>query len=184
MSNPALFLDRDGVLIDYIPYLSHHNQVKIPHRGAEALRKWQDRGFLLIIISNQSGISRGYFSMEDMRLIHDKIQVEYAKFGVNFTDFFICPHQPSEGCICRKPSPYMLLQAAKKYDIDLQKSFFIGDADSDIECAVRAGCNPILLLTGRGEETLHKLSNSQKSIPIYTNLSESLQVFTNSLTHE
>jgi D-glycero-D-manno-heptose 1,7-bisphosphate phosphatase len=78
----------------------------------------------------------------------------------------------------------MLLQAAKKYDIDLQKSFFIGDADSDIECAVRAGCNPILLLTGRGEETLHKLSNSQKSIPIYTNLSESLQVFTNSLTHE
>ena len=179
MSKPALFLDRDGVLIHYIPYLSHPDQVKIPDGGGRALRKWQDRGFLLIIISNQSGISRGYFSSKDVQLIHAKIQLEYAKFGVNFTEFFVCPHQPSECCICRKPSPYMLLQAAKKYDIDLQKSFFIGDSDSDLECAVQAGCNPILLLTGRGEETLQKLSNSQKLIPIYSDLSESLQIFSN-----
>ena len=177
MSKPALFLDRDGVLIDYIPYLSHPDQVKMPDGGGQALRKWQDRGFLLIIISNQSGISRGYFSSKDVELIHTKIELEYAKFGVNFTEFFVCPHQPSECCICRKPSPYMLLQAAKKYDIDLQKSFFIGDSDSDLECAVRAGCNPILLLTGRGAETLQKLSNSQKSIPIYSDLSESSQIF-------
>jgi D-glycero-D-manno-heptose 1,7-bisphosphate phosphatase len=184
MSNPALFLDRDGVLINYIPYLSHPDQVKLPHGGGEALRKWQDQGFLLIIISNQSGISRGYFSVEDVQLIHNKIQLEYAKFGVDFTEFFVCPHQPSEGCVCRKPSPFMILQAAKKYDIDLQKSFFIGDANSDLECATRAGCNPILLLTGRGEETLQKISNSQKSISIYPNLSESLQLLSNLLPHE
>jgi D-glycero-D-manno-heptose 1,7-bisphosphate phosphatase len=184
MSNPALFLDRDGVLINYIPYLSHPDQVTIPDGGGEALRKWQDQGFLLIIISNQSGISRGYFSVEDMQSIHDKIQSEYAKFGVNFTEVFVCPHQPSECCICRKPSPFMILHAAKKYDIDLQKSFFIGDADSDLECASRAGCNPILLLTGRGEETLQKISNNQKSISIYSNLLESLQILNNSPRHE
>ena len=184
MSNPALFLDRDGVLIDYIPYLSHPDQVKLPHGGGESLRKWQDQGFLLVIISNQSGISRGYFSVEDVQLVHDKIQLEYAKFGVNFTEFFVCPHQPSERCVCRKPSPFMLLKAAKKYDIDLQKSFFIGDAHSDLECATQAGCHPILLLTGRGEETLQKISNSQRSISIYSTLSESLQLLNNLILHE
>jgi len=177
MTNRALFLDRDGVLIDYIPYLSHPNQVKIPEGAGEALRQWQDQGFLLIVITNQSGISRGYFSIDIVKEIHQKIEIEYAKFGVTFTEFFICPHHPSEDCLCRKPSPHMILQASQKYNIDRQASFFIGDANSDLECANRAGCTPILLLTGRGKETLKELSNHKKIISIYSTLTDSLQIF-------
>jgi D-glycero-D-manno-heptose 1,7-bisphosphate phosphatase len=176
MSRRALFLDRDGVLIDYIPYLSHPNQVTIPQGAGEALRQWQDQGYLLIVITNQSGISRGYFSMDIVKEIHQKIETEYAKFGVIFAEFFICPHHPSEACVCRKPSPHMILQASQKYNIDRQVSFFIGDAKSDLECAYRAGCTPILLLTGKGKETLKELSKHQRSIYIYPNLSESLQI--------
>lgn len=179
MSRRALFLDRDGVLIDYVPYLSHPNQVEIPQGAGESLRQWQDQGYLLIVITNQSGISRGYFSMDIVQEIHRKIEREYAKFGVIFTDFFICPHHPSEACLCRKPSPYMILQASQKYNIDRRVSFFIGDANSDLECAHRAGCTPILLLTGRGKETFKELPNHQKSISIYSNLGESIQIIDN-----
>jgi D-glycero-D-manno-heptose 1,7-bisphosphate phosphatase len=144
----ALFLDRDGVLIEYVPYLSHPDQVKIPQGAGEVLQKWQDAGYLLIVITNQSGIGRKYFSLHDVEAVHSRMYEEYAKFGVRFKDLFLCPHHPSDGCVCRKPSPYMVQQAAKKYSINLSQSFFVGDAPSDIECALNAGCEPILLTSG------------------------------------
>ena len=148
----ALFLDRDGVLIEYVPYLSHPDQVRIPQGSAEVLKKWQDAGYLLIVITNQSGIGRKYFSLNDVEAVHSRMYEEYAKFGVRFRDLFLCPHHPLDGCVCRKPSPYMVQQAAKKYAINLSQSFFVGDAPSDIECALNAGCEPILITS--------RLSNS------------------------
>jgi len=159
----ALFLDRDGVVIDYIPYLSTPEQVKIPQDAPIALKQWQDQGYRLVIVTNQSGISRGYFSFEDVMAIHQELIAKYAHFGVYFSDILICPHQPSDNCLCRKPSPFLIKTYAQNHGIDLSQSFFIGDAPSDIECAINAPCQPVLLLTGRGVETFDLLSKEMQN---------------------
>ncbi|MGK7933107.1 MAG: D-glycero-alpha-D-manno-heptose-1,7-bisphosphate 7-phosphatase [Microcystaceae cyanobacterium] len=175
----ALFLDRDGVLIEYIPYLGRPEQVKLPLNAGIALKQWQDQGYKLIIITNQSGIGRGYFSLEDVKAIHQRVRDDYAKYGVFFTDIMICPHHPEEGCLCRKPSPYLLLKAAKHHKIDISQSFFIGDAPSDLECAIKAGCQPVLLLTGRGKTTVEKLSQYDCKIPVYEQLQDTIDLMKN-----
>lgn len=175
----ALFLDRDGVIIKYIPYLSKPEQIKIPDGAGIALKEWQNKGYKLIIFTNQSGIARGYFTINEVEKIHEKMFEEYAKFGVIFDAILICPHQPKDNCICRKPSPYLLIEYAKKHNINIQKSFFIGDAPSDLECAINAGCKPILLLTGRGKETAQNLSTYPLKIPIFDNLKKTITIISN-----
>ena len=172
----ALFLDRDGVIIDYIPYLSKPEQVSIPTGAGIGLKKWQDAGYQLIIFTNQSGVARGYFTMGDVQAVHNRIFREYAEFGVQFQDVLICPHQPADNCQCRKPSCYLLLECAQKYHIDISKSFFIGDAPSDIECAIKAGCQPVLLLTGRGKSTLENLSQYPTYIPVFLTLIDTIKL--------
>lgn len=175
-TNKALFLDRDGVVIDYVPYLSHPDQVKIPKSAGKALKIWQDAGYLLIIITNQSGVGRGYFSMNDLIAIHNKMCAEYQLFGVQFQDILICPHQPSDHCQCRKPSPYFIKKATQKYSLDISQAFFIGDALSDLECAINAGCKPVLLLTGRGFSTAQTLKKNQNKIPIFNDLFDTISL--------
>lgn len=170
--NKALFLDRDGVIIDYIPYLSQPQQISIPQGADVALRMWQAQGYLLIMITNQSGIGRGYFTFQDVKNVHTCLLKQYQDLGVHFTDIYLCPHHPAEQCICRKPSPYMVQQACQKYGIEICHSFFFGDAPSDIECAVKSGCQPVLILTGRGHETAEIMSEQLifHQIPIFPNL--------------
>ncbi|MGK7944635.1 MAG: D-glycero-alpha-D-manno-heptose-1,7-bisphosphate 7-phosphatase [Microcystaceae cyanobacterium] len=172
----ALFLDRDGVLIEYIPYLGRPEQVKLPPNAGIGLKQWQDLGYKLIVITNQSGIGRGYFTLEDVKAVHQRMQDEYAKFGVFFTDILLCPHHPDEGCLCRKPSPYLLVTAAKRHQIAIPQSFFIGDAPSDLDCAIQAGCQPVLLLTGRGKTTVEKLSQYDCKIPVYEQLQDTIDL--------
>lgn len=172
----ALFLDRDGVVIEYIPYLSKPEQVKIPPGAIEGLKWWYDRGYKLVIVTNQSGVSRGYFTYDDVIDIHQRIKKEYGQFGVIFEDILICPHQPADNCHCRKPSPYLIQNYSQQYDIDLSRSYFIGDAPSDIECAINAGCQPVLLLTGRGEETKKILSKYPQPIPVFRSLFDTIQL--------
>lgn len=174
--NKALFLDRDGVLIEYIPYLSYANQVKIPVGAGETLKKWQDAGYVLIVITNQSGIGRGYFTMSDVEAVHAQMRQEYERFNVKFRDIFICPHQPSDNCKCRKPSPQMIFEASEKHLVEISNSFFIGDAFSDVECAVNAGCNPILLLTSRTEAKSKTLSDHQAAIQMVNEVRETVQL--------
>jgi D-glycero-D-manno-heptose 1,7-bisphosphate phosphatase len=174
--NKALFLDRDGVIINYIPYLSKPEQVEIPEGAGQALKQWQDSGYILIIFTNQSGVGRGYFSLDDLAAVHAQVFSEYQKFGVHFHDVLICPHHPDEGCKCRKPSPYLLLESAKKYDIDLYRSYFIGDSPSDIECAINANCQPVLLLTGRGKSTVQQIKQYPIKINIFNELYETIKL--------
>jgi D-glycero-D-manno-heptose 1,7-bisphosphate phosphatase len=174
--NKALFLDRDGVIIDYIPYLSQPEQVRIPEGAGLTLKQWQEAGYLLILFTNQSGVGRGYFSLDDVEAVHAELLREYQKFGVYFHDILICPHHPSEGCQCRKPSPFLLLEASKKYGIDIRQSFFIGDAPSDLECAIKAGCQPVLLLTGRGKSTVNQIEQYPIEIPIFNQLCETIEL--------
>lgn len=174
--NKALFLDRDGTIVDYVPYLSKPEQVMIPLGAALALKQWQDAGYLLVIVTNQSGIGRGYFTTSDLEAIHARICQEYANFKVFFHDILVCPHHPAEACQCRKPSPYMLFQSSKKHKIDVSRSFFVGDAPSDIECAIHAGCHPILVLTGRGQSTAKNLEKYASKISIFDSLKDTVQL--------
>lgn len=172
----ALFLDRDGVVIDYIPYLSKPEQVTLPQGAGEALAQWQKAGYHLILITNQAGVGRGYFSLTDVEAVHHCIAKKYSAYGVTFDDIFLCPHHPQEGCDCRKPSPQMLLEAADKHGINLSQSYFLGDAPSDIEAAIQAGCQPLLVLTGRGQETVKFLSNYALNILIFNQVSDTLSL--------
>ncbi|MEA5535459.1 HAD family hydrolase [Crocosphaera sp. XPORK-15E] len=172
----ALFLDRDGVVIKYVPYLSKPEQVELPLGAGEALKYWQDAGYLLILVTNQAGVGRGYYSLDDVEIVHQFIRQEYAKFGVQFADIFLCPHHPQDNCLCRKPSPQMLINASKKHQISLSQSFFIGDAPSDVECAIKAECQPVLVLTGRGQETLSKLSEYSTRIEVFEGLRDTVKL--------
>ena len=177
--NKALFLDRDGVIINYIPYLNKPEQVEIPEGAGQALRQWQDAGYLLIVVTNQSGVGRGYFSLDDVAAVHVQVFTEYQKFGVSFHDVLICHHHPDEGCRCRKPSPYLMFEAAKKHNVDLSQSYFIGDAPSDLDCAIQAGCRPVLLLTGRGKSTVEQIEQSLTEIIIFNQLYETTKLIYN-----
>ena len=174
--NKALFLDRDGVVINYIPYLGRPHQVQIPRDAGPALKQWQEAGYLLIIITNQAGIGRGYFSVADVQAIHHRLAELYRPFGVKFMDIFLCPHHPEDACDCRKPSPQMLFAAAQQYAIDLRQSYFLGDAPSDLQAAIQAGCQPLLVRTGRGKETEAQLAQFPQAIPVFDQVSDTVRL--------
>jgi D-glycero-D-manno-heptose 1,7-bisphosphate phosphatase len=175
----ALFLDRDGVTINYIPYLSQPEQVEIPPGAGLALKQWQDEGYLLILVTNQSGVGRGRFTLADVEAVHQRVRQIYQPFGVEFDDIFLCHHHPDANCECRKPSGQMLLTAATKHQISLADSFFLGDAPSDLEAAIAAGCQPLLVLTGRGQTTLEQIEQYPVKIPVFNQVADTVTLIKN-----
>jgi D-glycero-D-manno-heptose 1,7-bisphosphate phosphatase len=148
----AVFLDRDGTINVEKEYLFRVADFQFIEGAPAAIRRLRDAGFLVIVVTNQSGVARGYFSLEDVEKLHRHLQRELARFGTGIDGFYLCPHHPGFGeeCDCRKGSPGMLLQAAEEFGIDLGNSFMIGDKAADIEAGQRAGCNSLLVLTGHG----------------------------------
>ncbi len=138
--NKAIFLDRDGTLIFDEDYLADPEKVVIIPDTEEALCEFRNSGYMLIIISNQSGIGRGIFSEEAMALVNKKVAELFKAKGIEFDAVLICPHAPEDNCECRKPSPKLLLDAAAKFNIDLANSAMIGDKLSDAQCGITAGC--------------------------------------------
>ena len=142
---PAVFLDRDGTLIEDVGYPSDPDHVR-PIAGAiEGLRRLDAAGFPLVVVSNQSGIGRGLVSPDAAAAVEERFVADFAAAGVSFAGVHVCPHRPDEGCRCRKPMPGMLLDAARDIGIALGNSFVIGDKRSDVEAGKRAGCGSILL---------------------------------------
>ena len=159
----AVFLDRDGTINVEKNYLHKIADFEFISGAQEAIKKLKDAGFLVIVVSNQSGIGRGYFDEQAVETLHQYVQSELAAYGTSIDAFYFCPHHPEKGlgsykvaCDCRKGNPGMLLQAAQEYEIDLQKSFMVGDKLADIEAGERAGCKSILVLTGYGATTTLK----------------------------
>lgn len=138
MSRRALFLDRDGTLIVDVGYPSDPAKVELIPGAAEALRALQ-RDWLLVVVSNQSGIGRGMITPEQANAVHDRFVAAFAAQGVAFAGYYYCPHAPDTRCACRKPSPGLLLAAAEELALDLGASAIIGDKASDIECGRAAG---------------------------------------------
>jgi len=164
----AVFLDRDGVLNKDPPHYAHRlDQLELIPRSGTAVKILNESGYLVIIISNQSGVARGYYTENEVFIFNNALLMKIREFGGEVDAIYYCPHHPNAKieeyksiCNCRKPEPGMLLQAAKEHNIDLQKSYLIGDKISDIEAGKTAGCQAILVLTGHGKEESLKMKNA------------------------
>lgn len=129
MAKPAVFVDRDGTLNRDCPYCSDPEDLYVFADTVKIVKGYQDMGFYVFLISNQSGLNRGYFTHEQMEEFNNALFREMEKMGVHVDDAFICPHRPDENCSCRKPEPGLIEQALRKYHIDMTRSVYIGDRD-------------------------------------------------------
>jgi D-glycero-D-manno-heptose 1,7-bisphosphate phosphatase len=149
-------MDRDGTVSEEIGYMYHTHLYKpFPWTGP-AIRKINDNGMKAILITNQSGVERGYFPESQVHEVHDILHAELARHNATLDAVYFCPHQPETDCDCRKPRPGMLLRAQKDFDIDLRQSYMIGDRYLDIDVAHAAGAHPILVMTGNGRAEYEK----------------------------
>ncbi|MCU0491130.1 MAG: HAD family hydrolase [Chloroflexaceae bacterium] len=159
MPHRALFVDRDGTLVHPRHYPRTPQELLLFEGVVAGLRPFQAAGWRLVVITNQSGLARGLFSEDDLALMHEYLAAQVARGGVQLDAFYHCPHHP-EGvvphlarvCDCRKPEPGMLLRAAADLDLDLGRSWFVGDILDDVEAGKRAGCRTALV--DLGTETL------------------------------
>lgn len=152
----AVFLDRDGTINIEKEYLYQAEDFEFIEGAPEAIRLLNQAGIMVVVVTNQSGVARGYYTEDDVEHLHRHIASELEGYGAHVDVWLYCPHHPSGRgsyalpCSCRKPLPGMLLAAAARYDIDLENSTMIGDKLADIEAGKAAGCHTILVRTGYG----------------------------------
>ncbi|MES2217432.1 MAG: D-glycero-beta-D-manno-heptose 1,7-bisphosphate 7-phosphatase [Pseudomonadota bacterium] len=155
---PFILLDRDGVINhDSVEYIKSPEEWLPIDGSLEAIARFNQAGYQVIVATNQSGLARGLYDLPTLTKIHQKFFTLLAEAGGKVEEIFFCPHHPNNHCSCRKPEPGMLHNIAKKYPIDLTTTIFIGDSLSDVQAAERAGCEPVLVLTGNGKRTLEEL---------------------------
>lgn len=146
----AVFLDRDGVINKEVGYLDNPGKFEFLPRAIQALKKLSDSEYKIVVVTNQSGVARGYFTKEILGRIHDKMRDLLKVEGVSIDGIYYCPHHLDEGCSCRKPETGLIIKASKELDIELNGSFFIGDTTVDILTGKNAGLKTILVETGYG----------------------------------
>jgi D-glycero-D-manno-heptose 1,7-bisphosphate phosphatase len=144
--SPAVFIDRDGTIMEDTDYCSHPKDVRIFPGVLDSLRRLKSRGFKLIVITNQSGIGRGLFTLDQYRAVEAEVLRQLGDGLVDATYF--CPDPPGQHSTCRKPAPGMVVQATRDHQIDVSRSFLIGDKEIDVECAHNAGVRAIRVRTG------------------------------------
>jgi histidinol-phosphate phosphatase family protein len=159
MSSAAIFLDKDGTLLEDVPYNVDPNAMKLAPGAREALAIFADLGALIFVISNQGGVARGRFEIGALKDVEARLHELAALCGATLSGVYWCPHDTqgtvapyNRACDCRKPAPGMLLRAAREHDLALQRSWFIGDILDDVEAGRRAGCRTVLI--DNGNETV------------------------------
>ena len=159
--NIAVFLDRDGTINEEVGYLDSLDKLKIIPGAYEAIRLINESGMKAVVISNQAGVARGFFTEDFVKITHEHLQTALRQEGAYIDNFYHCPHHPTEGiepyrqdCNCRKPAPGMLLRAAQDLNIDLTRSYLVGDRFRDMEAAKKVGVKGVLVKTGYGQELL------------------------------
>jgi D-glycero-D-manno-heptose 1,7-bisphosphate phosphatase len=171
--NRAVFLDRDGTMIVEKNYLSQPEDVKIFPATIVGLKKLCDAGFKLFIVSNQSGVGRGYFTLADMHKVNQHLCGELASDGIEFAKIYVAPEAPDQPSRGRKPSPQFLFDARDEFDLNLAESFMVGDKLIDLECGWNAGVKKsILVRTGYGTETERAAANKFASAVIVDDLNK------------
>ena len=168
--NAAVFLDRDGTINEEVGYLDSIDKLNLFAYTSEAIRLINESGMKAVVMTNQSGIAKGYFTEEFVRTVHKRIQEMLRERGAFIDAFYYCPHHQTEGvgiylqsCACRKPEAGMLVQASKDLDIDLRRSYTVGDMLKDIQVAHTVGAKGILVKTGYGINTIEKDLASESS---------------------
>lgn len=142
--NRAVFLDRDGTINKDVGYLNNPNELVFIRGAKTGVRILKKKGFLVFVVTNQSGVARGYITLDALSRINGKLYNEFRKEGISIDGIYYCPHHPEDNCDCRKPRPKMVKDIAREYKIDLKNSFFIGDKPSDIKTGKNAGCKTVL----------------------------------------
>ncbi len=170
MNDAAVFLDKDGTLIDDVPYNVDPDRVRLAPGVRSGLIRLHERGFRLIVVSNQGGIARGYFPEQALILVEDRLRDMLRRFGVPLAGFYYCPHDPNgrirryaTSCTCRKPRPGLFQRAARLGRLDLRRSWCVGDILDDIEAGHAAGCRSVLV--DNGNETRWELGENR--VPDY-----------------
>jgi D-glycero-D-manno-heptose 1,7-bisphosphate phosphatase len=169
----AVFIDRDGTINVEKEYLYRTEDFEFVPGVPEAVRMLNDAGWLVVVVTNQSGVARGYYTEEDVHLLHRHAAAQLEKAGARVDAWLYCPHHPSGRgsyalpCRCRKPLPGMLLEAAARFSIDLEASVMIGDKLADVQAGRAAGCRPVLVRTGYGAE---EEASVPAGTPVYDDL--------------
>ena len=151
---PGVFLDRDGTLAEEVGYLNHVSRFRMFPFVAGAVRRLNEAGIPVIVVTNQSGVGRGYFPESLVYEVHALMNRQLAEAGARIDAVYFCPHTSADGCVCRKPKTGMLERAAQEHGIDVKRSFVVGDRYGDIELARNAGARSVLVRTGYGEGEL------------------------------
>ncbi|MBW1679501.1 MAG: HAD family hydrolase [Deltaproteobacteria bacterium] len=162
--NIAVFLDRDGTILKEVGYLSRLEDMELLPQAIAAIKLLNQKGIKAVVVTNQSGVARGFFLENLVKEVHQRLQKALQKEGASLDGFFYCPHHPDYGhekyrkdCFCRKPNIGMLQEAARDFRIDLSRSYLIGDTRRDLETAWNAGMKGVLVLSGYGKDELKKI---------------------------
>ena len=168
---PAVFLDRDGTLIEDRGHLRSPSEVIFFPNTIEALKKLQDE-FLLFIVTHQPGVAAGVISTHDVERVNSHVVARLAETGTQILETYVCPHKHADGCVCIKPKPYFLYRAAEDYHLDLRRSFVVGDHPHDVELATSVGAQGVYVCTGHGIKHLDEVLQSQ---PIVGDIDEAAE---------
>jgi D-glycero-D-manno-heptose 1,7-bisphosphate phosphatase len=175
MKKRAVFIDRDGTLSEEVGYVNHPTRFRLFPYAAEALKLLHERGWLAIVITNQAGVARGYFSETMVQTVHELLISQLKAAGAGIDAIYYCAHHPSIGdapyrfeCDCRKPKPGLIIRAAHDFDIDLEDSWMIGDRFSDVELARNAGVKSVLVMSGYGRGEWEHQRHKWKHLPDIT----------------
>ena len=167
MSQLAVFLDRDGTINEEMGYINHLSRFRLLPQAVTAIRRLNAAGVKVVVVTNQSGAARGYFPASLVDEIHAHLQKILAAGGAHLDGIYACLHGPDEGCACRKPRPTLMQQAARDLDLDLSRSYLVGDRYKDVETAANAGVKGILVLTGYGRGEYDYLRPTQPVQPVH-----------------
>lgn len=174
MAKFAVFMDRDGTITEEMGYLKEPEKLRLIPRSSEAIRSLNEKEILAIVVSNQSGVARGYFTERTVKKIQSKLKRLLKKEEAYLNGIYYCPHHPEFGppkyrkdCNCRKPKPGMLLKAAKRFNLDLKKCYVIGDKVDDIKLARNVGAKGILILTGYGQKSSKRVKPDHTAKDLY-----------------
>ena len=175
--HPAIFIDRDGVIIENRPaYIRSFQEIKFIDQALAALARVKDSAYKIVLVTNQAGVGKGLIPLQTAEEINQQVVQGVEHAGGRIDAVFMCPHQPSDLCSCRKPGPGLLLQAAQSLSIDLHQSFMIGDSLTDLQAGRSAGVKQVALVrTGRGAQQAQALEASLlQPFPVYDTLAEAL----------
>jgi D-glycero-D-manno-heptose 1,7-bisphosphate phosphatase len=183
MNTKAVFLDKDGTLIEDVPYNVNPDLIRLSAGALEALSLLQEKGYQLIVVTNQSGVAHGYFEEKQLQKVEERLRELLSSAGILLSGFYYCPHYPNGEiskyaveCVCRKPQPGMIYQAALEHHLKLDDSWLVGDILNDMEAGNRAGCRTVLV--DNNNETEWKVTPLRQPTFIVKDLVEAAHIIT------